>query len=186
MAEASDVRQASTAGIERASGISWDEWVALLDEAGAEKLKHAQIAEITYREMPEHVSSRGWWAQGVAIAYQHHKGLRIPGRSSTGDFAASASKTYPGDKDAALTRWQQVVEGQDSFGGVPLEEAPTTSATEKWRYWRAKLADGTRVAVTISDKPGGKSTVAVQHSKLASADQITTWKSVWKEVLAQL
>ena len=180
------VKAHSTAGIEETSGIAWDDWVKLLDDAGAEKLKHSEIAALSYQNMPEQVTSRGWWAQGVAIAYQHHKGLRAPGQSSTGDFSASASKTYPGDKDAALARWLEVVEGREEFGEVPVEEEPKTSSTEKWRYWRAALADGTRVSVTISEKPGGKSTVAVQHSKLESGEDIDRWKPVWKELLSRL
>lgn len=180
------VKAHSTAGIEKTSGRSWEDWVALLDEAGAEKLKHSEIATLSYANMPDHVSNRGWWAQGVAIAYEHQKGLRIPGQSSTGDFSANASKTLPGDKDAVFSRWMEVVEGREEFGEVPLEEEPTTSSTEKWRYWRAALADGTRVSVNIGDKPGGKSTLAVQHSKLESAEDIERWKPVWKELLSQL
>lgn len=180
------VKAHSTAGIEETSGRSWENWVALLDEAGAEKLKHSEIATLSYENMPEHVSNRGWWAQGVAIAYQHQKGLRVPGQSSAGDFSANASKTLPGDKDVALSRWLEVVDGREEFGEVPLEEEPTTSSTEKWRYWRAALADGSRVSVTISEKPGGKSTLAVQHSKLESAGDIDRWKPVWKEILNQL
>lgn len=180
------VKAHSTAGIEEASGIAWGDWVKLLDEAGAEKLKHSEIATVSYENMPDHVPNRGWWAQGVAIAYQHQKGLRAPGQSSTGDFVAGASKTYAGDMDAALARWLEVVQGCEEFGGVPLEEEPKTSSTEKWRYWRAALADGARVSVTISDKLGGKSTVAVQHSKLGSAEDIDRWKPVWKDLLGQL
>ena len=186
MTHASHVKATSTAGIEKSTGIVWDEWVRLLDAAGAATLTHAEIAELSQRNMPEHVTNSGWWAQGVAVAYEHHKGLRAPGQASDGKFSASVSKTFPGDKDAAIARWMEVVAGAEEFDEVAVEEDPTTSSTEKWRYWRAKLADGTRIAVTVSDKPGGKSTVAVQHSKLDSEEQIGRWKPVWKDILAQL
>ncbi|GAB3843190.1 hypothetical protein [Nesterenkonia populi] len=180
------VKPQSTAGIERATGIPWTEWVKLLDDAGAEKLSHAEIAKITYEHVPEHVPARGWWAQGAAVAYEHEKGLRVPGQSHTGDFSASASKTFPGHKDAALSRLLEVVEGREEVGGVPVEGEPTTSSTQKWRYWRVKLADGTRVNVTISDKAPEKSTVAVQHAKLSTQGEIPRWKAVWREILNQL
>lgn len=186
MSNPSAVKVHSTAGIEETTGITWYDWVTLLDDAGAENLTHAEIAVLSHQNMPAHVTNAGWWAQGVAIAYEHQKGLRVPGQASDGKFSASVSKTYPGDKDAAFARWMEVVASAEQFGDVPLQEDPTTSSTEKWRYWRAKLADGTRVAVTVSDKPGGKSTVAVQHSKLESAELIGPWKAVWKDVLAQL
>lgn len=186
MTKASNVRAHSTAGVAETTGMAWDEWVRLLDDAGAEKLTHTEIAAFSRQNMPAHVTNSGWWAQGVAIAYEHQKGLRVPGQSSEGTFSASASTTFAGGKDAAFARWLEVVGAAEEFGEVPLEEDPTTSSTEKWRYWRAKLADGTRISVTVSDKPGGKSTVAVQHSKLESEEQIGRWKPVWKGVLAQL
>lgn len=186
MTTESTVRAHSTAGIEQATGISWEDWVKTLDDAGAASLSHTKIAALSDQKMPEHVSNSGWWAQGIAIAYEHHNGLRAPGQASDGKFSASASKTFGGDKDAAFHRWTEVVAGHKAFGQVPVEEEPSTSATEKWRYWRVKLVDGTRVSVTISDKPGGKSTVAVQHSKLEAAEQIRGWKQVWKDLLNQL
>ncbi|WP_258933410.1 hypothetical protein [Nesterenkonia pannonica] len=146
---------------------------------------HAEIAKITFERMPEHMASRGWWAQGAAIAYEHERGLRVPGQSHTGDFSASASKTVHGDKDAALARLLEVVAGMQEFGGVPAEERPTASSTDTWRYWRVKLADGTRADVTISEKSPGKAVVAVQHSRLPTQDEIPRWKSFWKELLAQ-
>lgn len=186
MSEPAKVRTQSTATIEKATGIGWDEWVAYLDQAGAQRLSHAEIASISAAKMPDHVRSVGWWAQGVAVAYEHQKGLRLPGQASDGKFTATVSKTFAGDKDAALNRWMELVAGREEFGQVPVEDDPTTSATEKWRYWRVKLADGTRVTVTISDKAGGKSTVAVQHSKLESDADLGSWKQWWKEQLNQL
>jgi len=54
--------------------------------------------------MPKADESKQWWAQGVsvAIAYEQHAGLRVPGQSSDGDFRTSTTKTFSGDKDAAL------------------------------------------------------------------------------------
>lgn len=184
--EQNQVREHSTAGIEETSGIPWDTWVSYLDDAGAERLSHTEIARLTYEFMPEHVANRGWWAQGAAIAYEHQKGLRVPGQSSKGDFSASASKTFAGDKDAALVRWKEVTEGLEGLGDVPFEVEPTTSSTEKWRYWRVRLTDGTRATVTISDKHGGKSVVAVQHSGLPLQEDIPQWKAAWKSLLGSL
>ncbi|WP_433611029.1 hypothetical protein [Prescottella agglutinans] len=54
------------------------------------------------------------------------------------------------------------------------------------RYWRRRLADGTRVVVTISDKPGGKAGLAVTHEKLDAREDVDRWRSVWKGVVAEL
>lgn len=180
------VKPSNTAGIATATGRSWEEWVDLLDSAGAREMTHTAIARQTLELMPETMERREWWAQGTAIAYEQHTGLRVPGQSCDGKFQTSATKTVPGDMDRALAAWRELVDGRDEFGGVPLDGPPTTSATEKWRYWRVALADGTRVAVNVSAKPGGKATVGVNHTKLDSAEAIDFWKPIWKQFLAQL
>lgn len=180
------VRKHSTAAIERTTRRAWAQWVQVLDDAGADALPHREIVGIVYDHMPSDIDNPGWWAQSVAVAYEQHHGLRRPGESRAGEFQASVSKTYRGDMDAALQAWVQRVEGQDSFGGVPLHGEPETSSSERWRYWRAALADGSRVAVTISDKPGGKSSVGVGHTKLSSPEEVERWKLIWRELLTSL
>lgn len=180
------VAPSNTAGIARATGRPWDEWVSLLESAGARDLNHTAIARLTLQHMPATVEQPEWWAQGTAIAYEQHAGLRVPGQSCDGDFQLSTSRTVAGDRDHALAVWLELVDGREEFGGVPVEAPAATSSTEKWRYWRVPLADGTRVAVNISDKPGGKASVGVNHTKLDSAEAIDFWRPIWKALLAQL
>ncbi|NLD85636.1 MAG: hypothetical protein GX636_06955 [Actinomycetales bacterium] len=180
------VRSANTAGIASGTARSWDEWVALLDDAGAREMNHTEIARVALESMPAGVERAEWWAQGTAVAYEQQVGLRVPGQSCTGAFQLSTSRTVAGDKDSVLEAWSEVVAGREEFGGVPVESTPTTSSTEKWRYWRVPLADGTRAAVNFSDKPGGKTSVGVNHTKLDSAEAIEFWRPIWKDLLAQL
>ncbi|GAA1135518.1 hypothetical protein [Nesterenkonia lutea] len=180
------VRKHSTAAIERATRRSWAQWVQILDDAGARALPHREIVGIVYDQMHSGIDNPGWWAQSVAVAYEQHRGLRRPGESRTGEFQASLSKICPGDMDAVLDAWVQLVAGRDAFGGVPVQGEPVTSSTPRWRYWRAALADGSRVAVTISEKPGGRSSVAVGHTKLGSPEEVDRWKMVWREMLSAL
>ncbi|MBB0968370.1 hypothetical protein G6016_05220 [Dietzia aerolata] len=180
------VKPSNTVGIANATGRPWDEWVSLLDAAGARELAHAAIAKLTLEHMPDSVERAEWWAQGTAIAYEQHTGVRVPGQSCTGDFQLSASRTIAGDKDAALEAWLTVIAGSEEFGGVPIDADATTSSSEKWRYWRVPMADGTRVAVNISDRPNGKASVGLTHTKLDSAEAIEFWRPIWKQLLAQL
>lgn len=180
------VRSSNTVSIADATGRPWAEWIELLEAAGARGMNHTEIARKTLEHMPEDVERREWWAQGTAIAYEQHAGLRVPGQSCDGDFQLSASRTVTGDKDLALAAWMDVVGGREEFGGIPIDAPATTSSSEKWRYWRVPLADGTRVAVNISDKPGGKASVGLAHTKLDSAEAIEFWRPLWKQILAQL
>lgn len=104
------------------------------------------------------------------MAFGQHAGLRVPGQSSSGDFQLSTTRTVLESMDEVLQAWLEIVESQTEFGGVPAEDEPSTSSTDRWRYWRVALADGSRVVVNINDTPGGKSTVGLHHSKLDSAE----------------
>ena len=180
------VKATNTSAITKATNRPWDDWVAALDAAGAREMNHGDIAKQALKLMPEPVEQKGWWAQGVAIAYEQHAGLRVPGQTSTGSFQTSTSKTFPGDKDAALKAWLDLVSTRTEFNGIDIVEAASTSETAKWRYWRVQLVDGSRVNVDISDKPHGKASIAVEHTKLGSSADIETWRPYWKELLSEL
>ncbi len=169
-----------TEAIEKGTGRSWADWLAFFERIGAAGLDHAAIA----REVEADGLVSGWWAQAVVIHYEQETGKRVEGQVTGGKFAANASKTVPGDLDEGLSRWVALVADDGEFAGVPLDTEPSSSATEKWRYWRCPLADGSRVQVTVSAKDGGKVVVAVQHDRLESAEDRDRWKAYWRERLA--
>ena len=180
------VKPMNTAAIAAATTRPWHQWVQLFEDAGAAQMNHTQIAVLALELMPDDVEQKEWWAQGTAIAFEQHAGLRVPGQTSAGDFQVSTSRTVAGDKEQALETWLKLIGAKTEFGGVPLEGEASTSSTDRWRYWRASLADGTRVVVNISDKQPGKALVGLQHSKLDSVQAVEYWKPIWKDVLAQL
>ena len=175
-----------------ATGIPWTNWCALLDGEDGPSLAHDRIAALACNHILAHgvgtpaATNPEWWGQSVAVAYEQQIGRRIPGQSSTGDFHVGASKTYAGDLDAALEAWRGLVGDRGSFGGVPVEGEPRISSTEKWRYWRIDLADGSRVSVDIGWKADGKSTIGINHTRLDSAESIGHWRGVWRGILAGL
>lgn len=175
--------------IERATGRSWADWVAVFDAHGARSLGHAEIAKLALATMPHGVENEEWWAQGVAIAFEQHAGLRVPGQSSTGTFRVSASCTLPLDRDAALAAWV------DRFGEVTehLGHAVSggrSSRTEKRSFWRFSLegAGKVEVAAALKDaaKDQAKTILAISQEGMDSGDRIEEWRAYWKAQLAQL
>ena len=64
---------------------------------------------------------------------------------------------------------------------------PSISHTEKWRYRRVGLADGSKVTVYIPAKPdGAASLLAVEHGKPAGTPGAERWKAFWKAYLSEL
>ena len=174
------------ASIESGTGTALETWVQRITEAGGPDLDHAAIARL----LPERWDITEWWAQGVTVAYEQVIGRRVVGQSCDGDFSASASRTVPGDLDAVRDRWAAFMTParREQLG---LEE-PRLSDTATWRYWRAAVADGSRISVNITAKssPAGctstepRSTLGIEHKGLETATGRDAWKAAWSRTLA--
>jgi len=173
----------SEESVRGATGKTWDEWYRILDDARAGEMTHQQIATWLH----EHAGlQHGWWCQSVTVAYEQRIGRREEGQTCDGDYSAAATKTLTASLDEALGRWLDHVADAGEFNGVPLEADPTTSTTDKWRYWRAKLIDGSRVNVNITGKGDGKVSLNLGHDKVADKTTADGWKAYWRKVLAEL
>ena len=202
-------RPGSTAAIESATGLPWSQISAALDAAGGADTDHAGLAAAAHTLFRGKVDNAGWWAQTAAVAYEQQIGRRLPGQVSDGTFQVSVSKTLPGDPAQVLAAVETLMAGRTGLGGVDFAEEPTTSGTEKWQYWRAKLADGTRVTATIGAKAPTRdrkqaegaagesgreavrsadvrSTAAFQISRLGSAGAVEEWRAWFKDLLKEL
>lgn len=179
-------KAANTAAIERASGMRWAEWSALLTERGGDALSHPELAAVAHERLAElGVDSAGWWAQGVAVAFEQEIGRRKPGQRGDGSHEFSVSKTFGRDLDHALETWAGVAASAAPFRGVSPAAEPTTSASEKWRYWRATLDDGTKLEATIGARANGAAYLALAHTGFADDVELADWKAYWKGLLAE-
>ena len=175
-------RPSNTAAIEKGTGRSWDGWLAFLESIGADKLSHKEIAE----RIAATGDASGWWAQSITVAYEQQIGRRVPGQDGDGAFQVSTTKTFPGTMDEALDAWVALIGDRKSLSDVAITRGPETSSTEKFRYWRCGLEDGSRVGVSIYQKAPGKASIGLGHEKLESEAQVEHWRVFWKDMLAGL
>jgi hypothetical protein len=163
-----------------------DDWLAILDERGARELPHKDIARLLQADY----GVPGWWSQSVTVEYERRIGRRQKGQRQNGEFEATATRTLRVTMDEALDRWLArlpEVPPTPAFDGVAFAGEPSTSRTEKRRYWRVGLADGSKVTVSFSTKPDtAGAQVAVQHGKLAGRPDAERWKSFWRAYLRSL
>ncbi|MCL1897722.1 MAG: hypothetical protein FWG16_02720, partial [Micrococcales bacterium] len=163
------------------------DWLVFLEphrDLGHQAMAQLASQHITQVGLP---ANAAWWAQGVTRAFEQVIGRRQPGQRSDGSFSLTVSATAPGDMDAALESWAKLLEAVTNLNGVPLAGPARTSATEKWRYWRCGLADGSTVSVNFQTKPGGqKTTAAVNHDQLTDPTSLDGWRAFWKEQLQAL
>ena len=160
------------------TGRGWEEWFDLLDQAGAAAWPHAEIA----RWLAAEQGIDGWDAQSVTVSYERARGGRAVGERPDG-FSVSASRTvavpverlYDAFVDESLRkRWLSEDELRERTATRPK------SARFDWG------AGETRVIVGFSSKGEAKSTVALEHTRLADAEEAERAKTFWRERLTAL
>lgn len=166
----------SDASVHKATGKVWDEWMATLEQQNAAKLSHKDIAAM----LVEDHGVSFWWAQTITVEYERMIGRREVGQSCEGDFQAGASKTIAGGMEGIFKDWLAFMNKKDNLNGVPYNAQPTTTKTEKWRYWRVQLANNSKVNININQKTVDKVLLSVNHEQLNNADEVDSWKTFWK------
>ena len=168
----------SDASVKKATGCTWERWVAALDYAKADAWTHQQITEY----VQEKFKVADWWTQMVTVGYERIKGLRARGQRRDGTYEVSKSKVLPvplSELAAAFfdakrrERWLTDVE-------------PEVRHTSPNKSMRMRWPDGSAVDVGFFHKGESKSQVAIGHRKLASASDATRMKAFWSEKLQAL
>jgi uncharacterized protein YndB with AHSA1/START domain len=170
----------SDEAIRERTGRGWEEWFDLLDGWGAGERTHRDTARWVAERQDAHPLA--WNVQAVVSSYERTRGLRATGEHADG-FAITASKTvavpverlYDAFVDASLRdRW------------LPDGELRERTAT-KPRSARFDWGDGaSRVHVTFAAKGDDRSTAALQHVRLADAQEAERMKAYWRERVAAL
>ena len=161
------------------TGKDWKEWIALLDAWGARERPHGEIAAYVAEEH----GIPGWWAQTVTVGYERARGLRAPGQRRGGGFEVTVSKTVAAPLERVGAAFVAEDERERWFPGAPLRPRPTQSQRSARFDWE----DGrTRVVVYFTEKGPEKTSVAVQHERLADPDEAEAMRGLWRERLDEL
>jgi uncharacterized protein YndB with AHSA1/START domain len=164
--------------IRRRTGRGWEEWFDLLDAWSAAERPHREIARWVAAEH----GIKGWDAQAVTVNYERARRLRAVGERADG-FSVSASKTVAVPVDRLF---QAFVDEPLRRRWLPDGELRQRTAVAP-RSARFDWGDGaTRVNVTFLSKGESKSTAAVQHERLADADDAERMKAYWRDRVSAL
>jgi hypothetical protein len=168
----------SDEAIRRRTGHGWEEWLDLLDEWGAADRPHREVARWVAKEH----GVDGWGAQAVTVTYERARGLRAVGEHADG-FAITASKTVAVRVDRLYEAFVDESLRERWLPGVDLHERTAV----KPRSARFDWGGGeTRVIVAFTEKGDEKSTVALQHERLADAAEAERMKAYWRGRVAAL
>lgn len=190
----------TSASVKKCTGRDWNEWIEILDHAGARAWTHPEIVAFLrkkYRLSP-------WWQQGVTHGFELAIGRRIEGRNAKGELSITATKTL-------MARGPKVWKLLASPRGMALWLRPLSPVTLKagnafetedgyFGEMRTLLA-GKRVRLTWQDpawekksvlqihvvpREGEKCVVVFQHDQLLDARAQPKLRSRWKAALDAL
>jgi uncharacterized protein YndB with AHSA1/START domain len=164
--------------VHRATGKGWDEWLRILDRAGARKMSHKEIALHLSRrcDVPD------WWSQMVTVGYEQARGLRDVYQHADG-YAANASRTIDVSVDRLYGAWNDPRARARWLPKAPVEVRRAVEGKSLRMAWRT---GGSSVVVNFSNKGTGKSAVHVEQRKLASTAAVTRQKTYWSAALGRL
>jgi hypothetical protein len=165
----------SDEAVRKKTGKGWSEWFSLLDKAGAKKMDHKSIAmQLDSLGVP------GWWCQMIAVTYEQERGLRKKHQMPDG-YSVGVSRTFAVPLGSLYNHWSD-----SGLRGKWLKERLVVRKETKNKSMRITWPDGTSVELYFVGKGPGKSQVAVQHSKLASAKDVERVRANWKAALERL
>jgi hypothetical protein len=166
--------------IRQRTGRGWEEWFELLDEWGAPGRPHREIARWLAEQQGLHPLA--WNVQAVAGSYERARGLRAVGEKDDG-FVVTVSRTVAVPVERL---YEAFVSGALRAEWLPdgrLRERTATRPKSARFDWGD---DDTRVNVTFLVKDGGRSTAALEHRRLADANEADRMKAYWRERLLAL
>ncbi|MCB0863159.1 MAG: DUF4287 domain-containing protein [Solirubrobacterales bacterium] len=156
-----------------ATGRNWEDWLELLDQAGAAKRTHTEIA----RWLTDEQGLPGWWAQSITVGYERARGLREPGQRADG-WSVTASKTIGVPVEKLFEAVERESKRQQWLPDVELHLRTATAPVSARYDW----GDGTtRLIVGFESLGPKKSRIALEHERLPDGEVAERMKVWWRE-----
>lgn len=165
----------SSAAVKVKTGRGWSEWLEILDREKGAQLGHKAIAEL----LREKYGLPGWWAQSVTVGYEQARGVRVKHQKADG-FEIGASRVIDADAKSVFKAWLDAKTRARWLPKVPIRVHKATPNKSMRITW----TDGAKsISVNFYGKGAGRTQVALQHGKLASAAEAKKMKAFWGERL---
>lgn len=194
------MNRVSNDSVQKHTGKVWDQWVEILNKAGARLWDHQQLVEFLSLKH----KLRPWWRQVVAIGYENAIGKRVQGQNLKGEFSSTTTKMMPLDQKT-LWSWMQTPEALalwlkplsdfrfqaalafEGEGGV-FGEVRTLKAPSRVRMtWNeTDWIRPTVLQLWMIHRPRGRCLIVFTHEKLASNRERAQVKARWQQVVGAL
>ena len=194
------LNRVSAEAVQKATGRTWDEWLALLDAEKAETMSHRQIVNFL---AGNNLVTDSWWQQQVTVGYEIARGRRGTGQTADAGFQIGVQKTI----DLPLNRAWELLTSAEGIR-TWLGNAPRLNLRPRTRY---RTPDGTAGEIRTVDEGrklrltwlprgwkrattlqitlvpnGDKTSIRFHHEKLDGERERERMYSHWRDVLERL
>jgi hypothetical protein len=167
----------SSDAVQKATGKTWDDWLALLDAAGSKTMTHQQIVAV----VKEH-GVGPWWQQMLTVGYEQARGKRVKHQRPDG-FSINRSKTVAAPVGEAFAAWKDRRKRARWLADCDFTIRKATADKSLRITW----CDGvSTLDVLFYPKGDGKCQVAIQHAHLKGAKEAEKMKAYWGAQLENL
>lgn len=171
-------KKISDESVLKATGKSWNEWIAILNKSGAKKMEHKEIAMM----LSEKFKVQDWWSQMVTVQYEQEIKGRKKHETSLG-YQISKSKTLP----FSVSKIYNAVNSPAHRKLWLKDHNFKITTSTKNKSIRGKWIDGkTNIEFQFYPKDKSKTQIVVQHNKLRSAGEAEKMKKYWLKNLTNL
>jgi uncharacterized protein YndB with AHSA1/START domain len=190
----------SNDAVKKATGHGWDEWLRVLDKAGAMDWDHKQIVAF----LEKNYDLSGWWQQTVTVGYEKAKGRRVVGQTADAGFQVGVQKTLAIPLDEAwnlLTSSSGIACWLGNVNRFKLQEGKTyrTDTGMEGEIRVVKPRDRVRLTwkspgmdhpatlqIALTPSANGKTALRVHLERLPSQATRDEMKAHWRGVLEEL
>ena len=166
-------------------------WFEVLDKFGAIEKGHTKAADHLYSDH----GVPGWYCQGITVAYERARGVRVMNQRCDGAFEVTVSKMMTatpsqiikalkdprgwsdGIDAGLLNALASAIKGNNSKGFITRPDGQA-----RFRY---KWGDAT-VQFNMYPKGEAKTSFVVQHMNLKMASEVESNRAKWKDALGAI
>ncbi len=188
----------SDESVREATGRGWDEWLEVLDAAGASAWDHKGIVAHLERAHPE---ASAWWRQSITVEYERARGKRAVGQTADVGFQVGVQRTVDASVDDV---WEAIVsrpelwlgegasvafdQGSDYDTAGVRGEIRVVKPAERLRLtWQPDDWDApATLQLTLEEPAPGRTAIHAHAEKLPDAEARETMRARWREALERI
>lgn len=197
------ITRVSDQAVKKVTGKTWNQWLDFLDQKGAPKMIHKDIARLLYDK--GYIKSL-WWVQMVTVGYEYARNMRTTGQTETAGFEIGVQKTLPISQkqawdllasneglriwlgDINRIRFEKGYTYKTRDGAIgqirTLEKGKKLRLT--WHPKVLKNSSTVQIYLTCQRNTPSKTNIRFHQEKLASVKEREQMRQHWQKVLEKL